>query len=250
MIAMNAFRSRLFFVVCIFLIVVSSCKKSRNTNPFANQKIATVDRFFDGGILHYRIFYDIYNNVDSINIVGGGSDTGFIGYLKFTYIGSSFKITDQSNYSYNVAANNIGQLLKIYQADTVTFTYKNNQIIELDESYTSSAPPYFFNIPHYFSWIDGDVDSIISSASRQYYTYNKSRNGQPGDGIRIKEFLNYGLSYIKTNHLPTGLSNSKTAGELYLYNYDSRERINVLKSVSYDNVLKLTDTTIYIISYY
>ena len=238
-------------ILLIFLLsLVCSCKKSSNTNPFGNQKIATIDRAYNGAIQHYRIVYDASNNVDSMVITGGGTDTGSNGFFVFNYVGSSFTITDQNSNYVMVDANTNGQILKVLVTDTLSFLYNGSQLGEINEFSPIATYPYYTNTAYYYTWANGDVTAITSGSVSKAYTYNDGKNGQPGDAIRINQFLQYGQSYIKTNHLPSGLVNSATAGETYIYSFDSKGRISLLTDVSYDKTASSSVTVTFAYTYY
>ncbi len=243
-----------FITYCLLILITAfvgyACKKSKNDNPFGNAKIATAIISNNGSIENYQFFYGASNNIDSVSITGSGSSYGHNGYLKYSYIGSSWTVTDQNGYGFMVWANTAGQLLKVLVADTLTFTYNNNMLTVQNEYATSATPPYYVNTPTYYTWLNGDVTKTESGTLNQTYTYNTSKNGQPGDPIRIAGFLAYGVSAIKTNHLVTRIANSSTQGKNYAYTFDNKGRISMLVEVVYNNTLNKHDTTTYAYTYY
>lgn len=246
-------KKQCYLSVILFLLTTVaffSCKKKSNDNPFANARIATIDMAHAGAIQHYRIVYDASNNVDSMVITGGGTASGSNGYLKFGYIGSSYTITDQNNFSFLVYANTAGEILKINVADTQTFTYNGSQLSQVTQYLTTITPPYYTNTPTYFAWQNGDLATSRTGNITTTYTYNTGKNGQPGDGIRINEFLRLGRSYIKTTHLPVSMAAKSTQGFNYTYTFDGSGRISTLISENYDTSIPLHDTTTFAYTYY
>ena len=112
------FITRSSILLCLTVIMWSSCKKSDPENPFNNVRIATIQLTKANISQQYRLIYDYSNNVDSI--------ISNSGYRKFSYFGSSFSITDEQNNVTTVYANTAGWLLKVLVKDTITFTYNNN----------------------------------------------------------------------------------------------------------------------------
>ena len=227
----------------LIISLTISCKKKSNIN-LSTSKIATVNYSESGGIRkHYFITYDMYNNVDSIGMLGGGTDTGSNGYEKFTYVGSSFTITDQGNNSYTVDANTNGQILKILLIDSITMAYNGTQIVEVNYAYPSYDYTYLWdnnNDIAGFSLNGGVVDS---------YYYDLSHSGQEGDALRIDNFLQYGRSYISTSHVADELEYGGTWIEEYMYTYDNTGRISQLTKVI-NGGSSPNDTETYAYTYY
>jgi hypothetical protein len=218
-----------------------SCKKKKNDNPFSNAKIYTVDLTQYGATEHSRIVYDSYNNVDSIITIGNG----VYRFKKFVYFGTSYSVTDENNNVFTLLANSNGMILRVLLTDTLSMLYNGSQLAELDYKSPSPNYPYYTTSSVSFTWTNGDV-AIMGS---QTYNYDLSRSGQPGDAIRIGQFLSYGRSYIKTNHLPTVLRNTASdTAEKYFYQFDSQGRINQLTKLI--NISTgAYDTTIYVYGY-
>jgi hypothetical protein len=84
--------------------------------------------------------------------------------------------------------------------------------------------------------------TVIDTETR-VYTYNTGKNGQPGDALRIPEFLKYGRSSIKTTHLPAGYTISARQGATYLYSFDGNGRISNLAETAYSIDPTTRDTT-------
>ena len=226
----------IFVVLCVI-----SCKKKKNDNPFGNTKIATVDLTQYGATTHSRLVYDINNNVDSIITTG----PGLYHYKKFGYFGTSYNVTDENNYTFEVEANASGMILKILVTDTMSMIYNGNQLGELDTKTASPIYPYYVKSSVNYTWSNGDVATMGS----QTYVYDPGKSGQPGDAIRIDQFLAYGRSYIKTTHLPTDLKNNATdTVEKYFYQFDAGGRISQLTKLT--NISGgVGDSTIYVFGY-
>ena len=240
-------RSFLLITLCIFLAV--SCKKKKGIN-LSTIKIATVDFTQTGGVAyHYRITSDTYNTVDSIVSTGGGVDTGNNAISKFTYIGSSFRITDAQGLSYFVDANTSGMILEVQKYDTILMIYNGSQLAELDYKTPISTPPYYTIDATTYQWNNGDITTYgLPHGVVDSYLYNYGRSGQEGDAGRINDFLMYGRSYKNTAHLPVQLkyANGK---ENYFYTFDSNGRISIFTKVISGSGAP-NDTSAYIYSYY
>jgi len=237
------------------LIILSSagllcCKKSANNNPFGNALIATIDYAHTGSILHYHIYYDSGNEVDSITYVGDGTSIGSSGFKDFSYFGTSFNITDQTNFTFTVDAYSNGLIFKILVADTLGMIYNGAQIAELDQFSTTTYYPYHTNTPTDYTWKNGDVNTITTANVTGQYDYDDTKYGQPGDPIRISEFLLYGRSFIKTTHLPTDITKSGVWTEHYFYTFDSHSRISQLMRIFNNNGVSIDDTSTYNYTYY
>ncbi len=234
----------------MFIVIIAclySCKKKGGAVPFSNQKIATIDYTYLGEIQHYRIVYDQYDNVDSIVWVGDGTITGTGGYKTFSYFGSSFSITDNSGNSFVVDANTNGMILEILQADTLIMHYNSsNQLVKLDNKIGSTTPPYYTITSTNYTWVNGDMTNFGPAGTGNAYYYDMSKSGQPGDVLRINDFISYGRSYIKTTNLPRGLINSADTAESYSYQFDNMGRISELIKVN----VSTNDTEFYAYKYY
>jgi hypothetical protein len=234
-----------FIVATLSLLLIFvnfSCKKGTIPN-LSTIKIATVDESEPGGVrYHYFIFYDMYNNVDSISKVGGGIDTGYSDYYTFNYVGSSFIINDGNVGPITVDANTNGQILKILVVDSVTMYYNGSELTELKYATSPSRIYQWDN--------NGDIasDSLAGGVADTYY-YDLSRNGQIGDALRIDNFLQYGRSYITTNYLPDELGHNGIWIEEDLYQFDDKGRISQLKRIINGNA-NPNDTTTYAYTYY
>ena len=236
----------------LFIIMLAfSCNKGTMLN-LDTVRIATVAYSESGGgtgaarRLNYTISYDNYDNVDSIHIIGGGTDTGENDYITFNYVGSSFVINDQINGSLMVDANTNGQIIKLLLIDTISMTYNGNELTQL----TYAQPSYTYT----YQWNNGDIANYMingggGAADTNYYYYDQTRLGQAGDALRIKNFLQYGRSYITTTHLPDELYYSGGWEQEYLYTFDNQGRISELTWVT-----KVTgsanDTETYAYTYY
>jgi hypothetical protein len=237
-------------ILCSFLflfVILSalSCKKKKNDNPFGGERVATIDYSHAGAILHYRIFYDNYNNVDSMDIIGDGTSAGSHSSKKFRYFGTSYSITDESNFTLNVLINSNDQISKILIADTTSLIYNNNQLADM-AIWSPKATYPFYTINHiYYEWVNGDVTTV----GEQKYSYNNSKNGQPGDAIRMEQFLIYGRSYIKTTHLPSSRYIPNSWTENFSYEFDSKGRISkfIKRLTEAGSVL---DSSVYNYTYY
>jgi hypothetical protein len=217
-----------------------SCKKKKNDNPYGNQKITAVDLTRYGYTKHYRIVYDHNSNVDSIITTGSGQ----YGVKKFIYLGTSYSITDEYGNSFIVDADANGTIFKILQSDTLSMLYQGAGLAELDTKSPIASYPYYVLSSVYFTWSNGDVATV----GAQTYDYT-GRNGQPGDAIRIDEFLSYGRSYIKTNHLPADLRNTANdTAQKYFYLFDGGGRISQLTKLTKVSA-GIYDTALYVYGY-
>ncbi len=238
-----------FFLLALIISLNNSCRKKSNLN-LSTIKISAIDIYRSGGYTnHYHITYDIYNNVDSIVNIGGGTDTGSNSFEVFTYTGSSFSIKDQQNYSLLVYANTNGMILEIQKTDTILMTYNGNELAELDYKSPSNVYPFYSLSATTYQWNNGDIVTFgpPHGVPDSCY-YDLRRSGQVGDAGRIDEFINYGRSYTSTSHLPVQLKYAN-GQEDYYYTYDSQGRINTLTKVISDNVSP-NDTSEYIYKYY
>jgi hypothetical protein len=224
--------SGLLAFTCFF-----SCKKS--SVNLSSIRIATVDVTTGGQTTHYRIVYGAGNAVDSIIESGGGN-----GFMYFNYFGTSYSITDALGNTYDVYANEAGQILKVLEPDTLTFDYNNSQLSEVDEQLSSGILNKY-----YYTWQNGDVSAISGPATSDIYSYNTGKGGQAGDAIRIGQFLVYGRSFTKTAHLPEGITFSDSTQQKYYYQFDGSGRISQLQFVSIYGPGS-TDTSIYRYTYY
>jgi hypothetical protein len=149
-----------------------------------------------------------------------------------------------------VNANTAGVLLKVLVPDTLYYTYSGSQLTDMNHYTTIATPPYYLNTHTFYTWKDGDVVSSVTGTVTRTYTYNKSRDGQPGDALRIHDFLNYGRPVIRTTHLPSGYTQSSSIGASYNYAFDANGRISTMAEVNYDTDMGTSDTTFYTYSYY
>lgn len=238
-----------FLLFSSVIILAVSCKKKSSLNISAI-KIATVDKIMSGGgRFHYYITYDDFNNVDSIGIVGGGTDTGTFQFEKFKYIGSSYNITDQNNYTLEVDANTNGQILEIHLTDTLLMTYNGTEIIELDKKMPSNNYPFYLIDSTTYLWNNGDIAGFSRNGVIDSYYYDFTRSGQIGDALRIDNFLQYGRSYISTKHLPDELEYHGVWIEQYFYKFDGQGRIGLLTKVT-NQGSSPNDTETYAYTYY
>ena len=240
-------------ITCILsLLIVSlllSCKKKKSLN-LSTIKIATVDYAdIGGGRFHYRFTYDRYNNVDSIITVGGGTDTNTYSFAQFTYIGSSFTITDPNGFYYTVDANTNGQIIEVLKTDTLLMKYNGNEIAELDNKLPSNTYPFYIIDSTNYYWNNGDIAAYSKSGVVDSYYYDNGHSGQEGDALRIDQFITYGRSYTNTNHLPTKLSFLGAWREQYFYHFDGEGRISQLTKVI-NGGSSPNDTQTYAYTYY
>jgi hypothetical protein len=199
---------------------------------------------------HYRITYDLNNNVSSIVSIGGGVDTGHKGFLGFTYIGSSFRITDQDSLSYFVDAYSNGLIFKVEKYDTLLMIYEGTEIGRLDYKIPSSTYPYYTITSDAYEWHDGDlVTQTKQAGGADSFYYDLSRSGQAGDAQRIGDFLTYGRSYTPTKHLADEKKYGGTWREEYLYKFDGSGRISQFTKVI-NGSGSPNDTIIYGYTYY
>lgn len=231
--------------------LLTACKKSSsNNNPFGGSKIATIDYTHNGGGRHYSLFYGAYNNLDSMHWTGIGTSSGSSGYKKFSYFGTSFNIKDETFFTYTVYANSNGQLLKVLVADTLGFSYDGDQIRQMQEYTRTATYPFYKYVTTYYYWKDGDLTSSTIDNVSTNYEYDLTKYGQPGDAIRMSEFLLYGRSYIKTIHLPSQLSKNGVWTEKYLYQFDGNGRISQMSKISNNLGITSDDTATFGYTYY
>jgi hypothetical protein len=230
--------------------IIFACKKSSNNNPFGGSKIATIEYTHSGGGRHYNLFYGAYSDLDSMHWTGTGTSSGSSGYKKFSYFGTSFNITDETNFTYTVYANSNGQILKVLVTDTLGFSYSNNEIKQMQVyTHTASYPFYKYVATDYY-WKNGDLASFTSENATTVFDYDLTKFGQPGDAIRMSEFLLYGRSFIKTIHLPSLLSKNSVWTEKYLYQFDGSGRISQMSKISNNLGITPDDTATYGYTYY
>jgi len=235
-------------VVLLLLAMIAialSCKKNKGVQPISNLKIAYVDKYHAGSVLHYRFVYDSYNNVDSTIIVGGGTDTGTTNFMAFMYYGSFFSITTAYNGAYDVDVNSNNLISEVPLYDTLLMTYNNNELTEQDIKSPITTPPYYSIAATDYTWANGDIASYTNQGISYTLDYNQSRPGQLGDGWRIDLFLSYGTSYIQTTHLPTDIMNGAAWVEKYFYQFDGQGRISQFIRTQNNNGSGADDTTIY-----
>jgi len=240
-------------LLCSCLIVTGllpSCKKKSNASSPGNIKLALIDVSHQGAIKHYRIVYDAFNNVDSMVIIGGGTDTGSNGFMVFNYFGSSFSISDQSNNSFTVYANTNGVILEVLLADTLFMTYSGTELAQLTQKTVSAVYPFYTTVGTNYVWANGDILSTSLLTTTDSVAYSNSKSGQVGDGWRIDEFLSYGRPFIETAHLPTDFTSSGTWIEHFFYQFDSQGRISQLLKVLNNNGAVSDDNTYYNYQYY
>lgn len=243
-------RNVLVLLLCIsFSVCAFSCKKKGGAAPFSDVRIATVDFYHSGEIEHYHIVYDQYYNVDSIVRTGDGTALGNNGYKKFTYFGSSYSITDESNFSFTVQANTSGQILKILTADTLIMHYNGSQLGALDTKTALPSYPYYKVTTVYYTWTNGDVTGVgPAGGTDNIYGYDLSKSGQPGELFRIADFLVYGRSYIKNTHLAKYLITGSDTVEKYYYQFEATGRLSQLLKIN--NSSGSDDSTFYNYKYY
>ena len=240
----------LFLLVIICTLSAVSCKKKKGLN-LSTIKIATVDfNETDGHGYHYRITYDTYGNVDSIIATGTGAAAGDNPISKFTYLGSSFRITDGWGDSYFVYANTSGMILEVQKYDTLLMTYKGTQLDELDYKIpNTTAPPYYTINANTYEWNNGDITTFgPPHGAVDSYSYNNGRSGQVGDAIRIGDFLTYGRPYKLTAHLPVEMKYAH-GSQQYFYTFDGNGRISTFTRVISGSGAP-NDTSVYTYSYY
>lgn len=248
---MNSYTLLKYCFIPVVSLCALACKKKSNDNPFGNARIATIVQSHAGSVMNYNIFYGASNNVDSMIITGSGTSAGYKGSRRFTYFGSSYSITDESNNSITIYATTTGMIIKVLIQDTISMIYNGSELGELDIWNATTTYPYFFILRRNFTWQNGDIRSDSSGGLPAYsYDYDKSRPGQPGDGWRIDEFLNYGLSYTKTAHLPQDQMYAGTWAEKYYYVFDGSGRISQFTKVGNNNGVAPDDSTIYNYTYY
>ena len=225
----------LLLLSCI-ITALYSCKKSSNSNPLGGSTIARINLTnSDGEVTYYRIVYDAAHNVDSIVYTGGGIDTGNNGFLKFSYLNSSYTITDRgNNYTY-VDINTslmIDTVTSSTSSDVIYMQYNNGtQIGAVNTKVLTSTYPYYtINIVDY-SYNNGDITNETFASGAYAYTYDAGHSGQLGDPQRISQFLQYGRAYTTSTHLATALNYGSDWLETYSYTFDGSGRISQMTRV-------------------
>ncbi len=234
----------LLFLFIAILATALSCKKKNNGSTGSN-RLALIDLSHSGSVQHYRIVYDEYNNVDSMVIIGGGTDTGFTGFQAFSYFGSSYSVTDANGNSFTVDANTSGVILEVLTTDTLFMTYNGAELGELDTKAAGGT-----KVATNYTWSNGDIVSTLSQGVTDSCDYNLSKNGQIGDAFRIDAFLSYGRPYIETAHLLTDIKSGGVWQEKYFYQFDGQGRISQFVKVKNNNGVSADDTTFYNYQYY
>lgn len=238
-------------VLALSCFIFFSCKKKKNDNPFGNARIALVDLTHGGSVIHYRIYYDAYSNIDSMSMIGDGLSAGYFASRKFRYVGTSYTITDQAGSVLTIFANSANQILKICYPDTISLTYNGSQLASREAIYPVTYYPYYMISRTNYTWVNGDMtrDSTTGGAGTNVTSYDLTRNGQPADAIRVKQFLELGRSYIKTTHLPINVSHAGAWNEKYFYQFDGSGRISQLLVVD-ENPGATSDSIVYSYTYY
>jgi hypothetical protein len=228
--------------VCLFSMLAfcfAACKKS-NDNPLANVRLASVDvTNSSAAVTHYRLFYDKFGQIDSINISGNSN-----GYKKFAYSSLAYTISDQNYYTYKVTIDANNLVTEMFTTDTPTFIYNGTQLAELDNKILISSYPYFTKKSYYYTWANGDISSITTSGSTESYGYDNTKTGQPGDALRVNNILDYGRPIVKTAHVPDSLVINGVTYEKFFGKYDGSGRMTRLTMVLY-NTNGSTDSTFY-----
>ncbi len=232
------------------ILLAGACKKGSMVN-LGTVRIASVTKTESGGSrFYYHIGYDRYNNVDSIGIIGGGNDTGYVNYLTFSYVGSSFVINDHQNGSLMVDANTNGQIIKVLSTDTLILFYSGSELTEIERKLASINPPGYTLDSTVYKWNNGDLTGYkVDAGVVDSFYYDLTRNGQIGDALSIENFLKYGRSYFSTVHLPDELSYRGVWIEEDLYQFDGHGRISELQRVI-NGAGSLNDTMTYVYTYY
>ncbi len=241
----NSLMLTLFAVLAFY-----ACKKKKNDNPFGSVRISKVDVSRRGAITHHNIYYDSHNNIDSIVSIGDGTSIGHNTLKKFRYYGTSFDITDETNYTFTVYGYSNGLIFKVLIPDTVSMIYTGTQLSAVDVYTRTTTYPYYKYTRTTYGWKNGDLDAITSGTTTIAYKFDAGRNGQPTDPLRIVDILKYGRSVIKTTHLPTEVTQGSTWLEKYFYQFDGSGRISTLTKVGNNNGISIDDTTVYNYSYY
>jgi hypothetical protein len=241
------------YKILLLLVIIGNlyaCKKKNNSGSSGTIKLALIDVSHQGAVVHYRIVYDAYNNVDSLVTIGGGTDTENNGYKVFNYFGSSFSIKDQNSNSFTVDANTSGVILEVLIVDTLIMTYSGNELTELATKSPSATYPFYSLVSTTYLWANGDIVTATSPTGTDSVDYNTSKSGQIGDAFRIDEFLLYGRAYTETSHLPTDFTSSGVWAEHFFYQFDGQNRISQFLRVLNNNGLVPDDSTFYNYQYY
>ena len=216
-------------IFIFFLACATSCKKSSsatgvNVNNEFKYKIATVHYVGNLGIQDYRFVYNAQGQVDSI--------FGPVGITIFSYTPTVINVTIDSTsggiYRYNMYTNANGSVTQINAPDTTFLSYNSeNELNTYKVLYAGGGT----EIDRY-TWINGEIDSVVYSngypsenTSRRYF-YNLGYFSQPGDPLSISDFITYGRTIIRSQHLMIGSSNSLDLN--IAYKFDTLHRITQL----------------------
>ncbi len=245
---MKASKLLLLLPLIAILCGVLSCKKKSKNNSSAGYKPGIIDVSHFTSVEHYHITYDAFSNVDTIVMIGGGTDTGHSETRVFTYFGTSYAISGGGGTTVNTNA--IGAISSIDRSpDTLAFTYSNNQLGRVTTQAPSTAFPYYTKTDTNYAWNNGDMVAIAFTSGVDSFSYDVSKTGQVGDALRIDAFLNYGRAYIKTSHVPSQWYGSQWI-ERYFYHYDGQGRITQFIKVKNNFGTGTDDSTFYSYQYY
>ena len=241
-----------FILILLLFLCATACKKSDSLSP-SDAQIATVERIYNGFNTRYRIVYNKDKTVDSIVIfhvnMGGTFDVE-----KFIYNGNSYTIDKMGNTLYTITTGANGMIQKIAAPGLTTdAVYTGNLITQWSQTLVTTTPPYYETSGYRYLWANNDITSAnyTLSSFHELFFYDYSHAGQPGDALRIYDFLQYGSSLFKTSHVPTVVKSADSVSSpglaaQYLYQYDNAGRISKLSVVNYP----FTDTETFAYTYY
>jgi len=243
--------------ICLLLlftvIAVSGCKKKSNSNPLAGSVLLYINLTnSNGDITYYRMVYGAGNNIDSIVITGGGTDTGYNDFLAFDYLNSSYIITDKSNNQTTVHLNSNVLIDTIRSATSTAYTYlqySGTLLGAVNNEEPLSSYPYYTLYTTDYNYSGNNISSITSTGTAETYDYNTSLSGQLGDPQRIGELLTYGRTYTASANLATDMYVNGTWQEKYTYQLDGSGRITLMTRVINNTSGGSNDTLRYAYTY-
>jgi len=233
--------------ITLFVLILAgvSCKKKKSVNPFTAAGIATVDANYSGDLFHYNIYYNQDNNVDSIILTQTVAGSVYHGYSKFSYSGNTITVTDDNNGTATFSTNANGMITQIADlaVGATAITYNGTEVTEL--------VAYVVDTTKYIWGGNGNISTgKDNSGNNDTYFFDLKNYGQPGDALRIDDFLSYGRSIIRTNNLPMQIQDANTDElQLFSYTFDGQGRISTLTEKYTENNLVI-DSTVYTYTYY
>ena len=242
----------IYFLLMLAITSNTACKK-KGTSPLGSSHLLFVNRTnSNGDATYYRITYGAGNNVDSIISTGGGTDTGYKNYLTFTYLNSSYIITDKSNDQTTVHLSSSVTIDSIFYGSSTAYTYiqyNGGQVGAVNDEMPIPAYPYYTLNIYDYTYANNNITAINTTGASQAYDYNMAQKGQLGDPQRIDEFLKLGRTYTASANLATDLFNNGSWLEKYFYQLDGNGRITLMTRVINNTSGGANDTLRYAYTY-